>query len=99
MIPRSMMLAKLMAMTWYVFYRGRQPGVYNDWASCNNQVSGYRNCSFKSFRTPDVAFASYYAYCNAAIQEQTTSSSSTCKNVLIVSQFMLILILLYKLIF
>jgi len=28
------------SMTWYVVYRGKKPGVYETWASYNEQVAG-----------------------------------------------------------
>ncbi|KAK7260546.1 hypothetical protein RIF29_26688 [Crotalaria pallida] len=33
----------------YVVFRGRHPGVYYDWDSCNEQVHGFSGASFRSF--------------------------------------------------
>ena len=49
-------------MAWYVVFRGRKPGVYRDWQSCNDQVSGFPGCSFRSYRTHEEANAAYAAY-------------------------------------
>lgn len=46
-------------MKWYVVFRGREPGVYPDWASCHNQVSGYAHSSFKSYNTREDAVKAY----------------------------------------
>ena len=49
-------------MKWYVVFHGRQPGVYNDWPTCNDQVIGFKRASFKSFPTEEEAYAVYNAY-------------------------------------
>ena len=49
-------------MAWYVVFRGRKPGVYRDWQDCNEQVSGFPNCSFRSYPNRDEAVAAYLAY-------------------------------------
>jgi len=49
-------------MKWYDVFHGRQPGVYNDWPTCNDQVIGFKRASFKSFRTEEEAYAAYNAY-------------------------------------
>jgi viroplasmin and RNaseH domain-containing protein len=48
-------------MTWYVVYRGKQPGVYDSWARCNEQVAGYKKNSYKSFPCEEVV-ASYLEF-------------------------------------
>jgi len=35
---------------------GRMPGVYNSWAECQKQVSGYPGAAFKGFATEQEAF-------------------------------------------
>jgi len=49
-------------MTWYVVFRGRRPGVYQDWATCNDQVCGYSNSSYRGYATREEAIRSYRAY-------------------------------------
>ena len=46
-------------MTWYVVYKGKVPGLYDNWAQCNAQVCGYPNNCHKSFRTKEEAEASF----------------------------------------
>jgi ribonuclease HI len=36
---------------WYVVFSGRVSGVYDDWDECNQQVKGFKGCSFKSFKS------------------------------------------------
>ena len=49
-------------MAWYVVFRGRTSGVYRDWASCNDQVCGFRGCSFRSYPSEEQALAAYHSY-------------------------------------
>ncbi len=35
----------------YVVWKGHQPGIYTNWAECQQQVSGYSGAEFKSFPT------------------------------------------------
>jgi ribonuclease HI len=36
-------------MSWYVVKRGRIPGIYTDWSSCEKQIKGFSNAKFKKF--------------------------------------------------
>ena len=49
-------------MTWYVVFRGRRPGVYEDWGLCNAQVSSFSHASYKKFKTADQAFQAFELY-------------------------------------
>ena len=51
-------------MNWYVVYRGRSPGVYNSWQSCQEQVAGFSNNSYQGFETLQEAQANYMNYLN-----------------------------------
>lgn len=51
-------------MNWYVVYRGRSPGVYNSWRSCQEQVAGFSNNSYQGFETLQEAQANYMNYLN-----------------------------------
>lgn len=39
----------------YVVWKGRTPGVYNTWAECDAQVSGFANAKYKSYPTKEEA--------------------------------------------
>ena len=49
-------------MTWYVVFRGQNPGVYSDWQTCLDQVSGFSRCSYRSYPSKEEAVADYLAY-------------------------------------
>lgn len=36
---------------YYAVKNGRNVGIFTDWTSCEQQVKGFRNCQFKSFKT------------------------------------------------
>ena len=36
---------------YYAVHKGRKPGVYNDWKTCELQVYKHRGCIYKKFST------------------------------------------------
>ncbi len=44
----------------YVVWRGRKPGVYNNWSDCQMQVKKFSGAKFKSFATEDEAITAFY---------------------------------------
>ena len=51
---------------YYAVRRGRQPGIYDNWSECSQQITKYNNAAFKSFKTLEAA----QEYLNAPQQEQ-----------------------------
>ena len=49
-------------MTWYVVYKGRVPGVYDDWEDCRRQVHRFSGNSYKGYNTRAEAEARYTRY-------------------------------------
>ena len=49
-------------MTWYVVYKGRVPGVYDDWEDCRRQVHRFSGNSYKGYNTMAEAEARYARY-------------------------------------
>ena len=49
-------------MVWNVVYRDKVLEVYATWARCNAQVTGFKNCCYKSFPTEEEAVASYMEF-------------------------------------
>jgi len=49
-------------MTWYVVFRGRRPGVYDDWGLCQAQVSSFSHSSYKKFKTWDQTVHAYQVF-------------------------------------
>lgn len=44
---------------YYVVWRGRQPGVYDSWAECQAQISGYPGAEYKSFARREEAIRAF----------------------------------------
>jgi len=39
----------------YVVWKGRIPGVYTSWEECQQQIKGFKDAQFKSFKTKETA--------------------------------------------
>ena len=39
----------------YVVWEGKKPGVYTSWSACKEQIEGYKNAKYKSFKSKDLA--------------------------------------------
>jgi len=44
---------------YYVVWKGRRPGVYETWESCEEQVKGYKGAEYKSYKTLEEAAEAY----------------------------------------
>ena len=42
---------------YYAVRQGRKPGIYETWPACQDQVKGFKNAQFKSFKTREEAQA------------------------------------------
>ena len=49
-------------MTSYVMYKGKVPGVYDDWEECRRQVHRFSGNSYKGYTTRAEAEARYARY-------------------------------------
>ena len=49
-------------MKWYVVYKGKVPGVYDDWEDCRRQVHGYSGNSYKGYTTLEEAETRYAGF-------------------------------------
>ena len=45
---------------YYVVWEGRETGVFEDWATCQQQIKGYDGARFKSFKTKEAATEAYF---------------------------------------
>jgi ribonuclease HI len=43
----------------YVVWKGRTPGIYDNWETCNTQIQGFPGAEFKSFKTRAMAEEAY----------------------------------------
>lgn len=65
--------------TFYVVFKGRNPGVYNTWETCAENVIGFRGCLYRYFNSREEAFAAYDSYCGrVAIDRLVTVSCCGC---------------------
>jgi ribonuclease HI len=49
-------------MTWYVVYKGKVPGVYDNWEECRRQVHRFSGNSYKGYNTlAEARYANYLA--------------------------------------
>ena len=46
----------------YVVYKGKVPGVYNEWHECQAQVNGFTGASHKGFKSTQEGEASYLTF-------------------------------------
>ena len=44
---------------YYVVWKGRRPGVYETWESCEGQVKGYKGAEYNSYKTLGEAAEAY----------------------------------------
>ena len=49
-------------MPWYVVYKGKVPGVYDDWEECRRQVHRFSGNSYKGYTTRAEAESRYARY-------------------------------------
>ena len=49
-------------MPWYVEYKGKVPGVYDDWEECRRQVHPFSGNSYKGYTTRAEAESRYVRY-------------------------------------
>jgi viroplasmin and RNaseH domain-containing protein len=49
-------------MTWYVVYKGKVPGVYDDWEECRRQVHRFSGNSYKGYYSLAEAQTRYANY-------------------------------------
>ncbi|QQK79428.1 viroplasmin family protein [Salicibibacter cibi] len=49
---------------YYVVWKGRNPGIYQSWAECQEQVNGYKGARFKSFTSKEEAERAYHTGTN-----------------------------------
>lgn len=91
-------------MAWYVVYRGKKPRLYETWAKCHAQVTGFPNCCYKSFSNKEEAIASYKEFSGNANECMVTEvltkppmmavSKTPCLFVVCMVQSILVVLLL-----
>jgi viroplasmin and RNaseH domain-containing protein len=86
-------------MKWYVVFRGRRPGVYNEWATCNAQVDGFKGASFRGCRTREEGEEALRDYFNNAevvsMPQAPTCLSCRMKNYILGLQIVIIAVMVF----
>ena len=91
-------------MTWYVVYCGHQTGVFSSQRECHASVNGFKGACYKGYKPEEEALAAYHNQKGAQgpvdckdIKKLDKTIFSTM-DIIIIVQFIIILVLLYKLI-
>lgn len=63
---------------YYVVWKGRNPGIFDNWAECKMQVEGEEGAKYKSFETRDLAVEAFEkGYKNYLKSTSSTKPSNT----------------------
>ena len=60
----------------YVVFRGRNPGIYLTWESCQEQVSGFRDNIYKGYNSVEEARADFVEWMNGPVIVRGTRPST-----------------------
>jgi viroplasmin and RNaseH domain-containing protein len=96
-------------MTWYVVYRGHQTRVFSSWRECHASVNGFKGAYYKGYKTEEEALATYHNQNGAQVPvdqvpvdckdiKKLDKTIFLTKDIIIIIQIIIILVLLYKLI-
>ena len=66
-----------MEMPSYVVYKGKVPGVYDDWEECRKQVNRFSGNSYKGYTTRVEAEARYARYLAGERRERRRNRMNT----------------------
>lgn len=70
-------MAKSNKSKYYVVWVGQNPGIYDSWQKCQEQIKGFPNAKYKSFKSLEEAKA---AFGDSAFNYMNTSKSSSASN-------------------
>jgi len=79
----------------YVVWEGRQPGIYNDWQSCSQQIEGFPSAKYKSFPNHEIAKTAFSMgcekyYCQGGkqkiLENLSVQTDSVCVDVCLISK-------------
>lgn len=66
---------------WYVVWQGHEPGVYDTWEACKQQVEGYRGAKYRGFASRTEALRAYEdGYAGYQRLNYGASSSETARD-------------------
>jgi ribonuclease HI len=59
---------------YYVVWQGQEPGIYDSWTACQQQIKGYPGAKYKSFKTKEAAEAAFVAGYGASVKSAAASA-------------------------
>jgi ribonuclease HI len=62
---------------WYVVWKGIEPGVYETWPECKQQIDGFEGARYKSFETQIQAVEAFRSDFRKYIENKKPSSSNS----------------------
>ena len=71
------MASAYIEMPSYVVYKGKVPGVYDDWEECRRQVHRFSGNSYKGYTTKAEAKSRYARYLAGERREQRRNQMKT----------------------
>jgi hypothetical protein len=86
-------------MTWYVVFRGQKSEVYVSWGVCSEYVLGYSGAVYRSyFKRLEVVttYATFLEQQNKDRKPEQVAKSRSWKDLVILVQFIVIVVLWYK---
>jgi viroplasmin and RNaseH domain-containing protein len=93
----SYILAVETTMVWYVVFHGWKPGVYELWKVCSEYVVDFSGATFQSYSTRMQTEEAYQAFLEHIIEKREhVSNKWYWKDWMILVQFVVIVVLLYK---
>lgn len=57
---------------YYVVWTGVEPGIYDSWTACQQQIKGYPGATYKSFKSKAEAEAAYHAGYEQSVEKKST---------------------------
>ena len=78
---------------WYVVYKGKVPGVYDEWEDCLEQVNKFKGNSYKGYKSKEEAEARYI---NHLLAEEKKWRRNRMKTFIVIPIFLIVIaIVLY----
>lgn len=59
MYPKWLNMARVAKKKYYVVWKGLNPGIYENWKDCKEQVDGQADAKYKSFETRELAVEAF----------------------------------------
>lgn len=88
-------------MSWYVVTHGRCTGVFSGWKKYHDLVNGFKGACYKKYKTKEEAMDAFH--CEGEVKEDSNNqnkvqkSSLPYKDIVVVVQFVIILVLVWQL--